>query len=403
MRPTKKQASVLRCIRDEDPKILICSGAKRAGKTFVLNFAYLGLIAKHEGKGLSYILGGAEQASIRRNILNDWEIILRHDIKLDRANSFEIFGNRVYCFDGRNSDAWKRVRGFTAAGALLNEATALHDKFVKECISRCSYSGARIYMDTNPENPGHTVKKHYIDRDGDRLSNGRLNIKAFHFTLFDNDKLDPEYIESIVRSTPSGMFTDRDIYGRWVNAEGIVYRDFCDELYISEDDVKSLNYVRIIAGVDWGYEHFGSIVVIGITDDGTHIVLEEHAHQHEEIDFWVEIGKQIKAKYGHIPFYCDSARPEHVRRFRREGLKAINADKAVISGIEAVAKLIKTKKFRVIDTVQRFRDEISMYCWCERTGEPVKQMDDVLDSIRYAVYTAAKRTIRTMDKGSLGL
>ena len=62
---------------------------------------------------------------------------------------------------------------FTAAGSYLNEATALHDTFVKECISRCSYPGARILMDTNPENPMHTVKKEYKQKSGQRLSNGQ--------------------------------------------------------------------------------------------------------------------------------------------------------------------------------------------------------------------------------------
>ena len=129
-----------------------------------------------------------------------------------------MFGNTVYCFDGANADSWKKVRGFTAAGSYLNEATALHDTFVKECISRCSYPGARILMDTNPENPMHTVKKDYIDKTGQRLSNGQLNIKAFNFSLFDNTFLNKEYVESIIKSTPSGMFTDRDIYGKTLAA-----------------------------------------------------------------------------------------------------------------------------------------------------------------------------------------
>ncbi|QXN67720.1 hypothetical protein [Mycolicibacterium phage J1] len=165
---TSKQKEVFNCFRYENPKILICSGAKRAGKTFVLNLIYLTHIAKYKNMGLAFIIGGATQASIRRNILDDLEKILGKELKLDKSNAVEIFGNKIYCFDGANADSWKKVRGFTAAGALLNEATALHDTFVKEVISRCSYEGARIFMDTNPENPAHTVKKDYIDKSGQR-------------------------------------------------------------------------------------------------------------------------------------------------------------------------------------------------------------------------------------------
>ena len=125
-----------------------------------------------------------------------------------------MYGNKIYCFHGANADSYKAMRGFTSAGAVLNEATTLHDTFVKEAISRCSYDGARIFMDTNPENPTHTVKVDYIDKDGQRLKNGQLNIKALNYTLNDNTILNKEYVESIEASTPSGMFYDRDILGK---------------------------------------------------------------------------------------------------------------------------------------------------------------------------------------------
>lgn len=33
------------------------------------------------------------------------------------------------------------------------------------------------------------------------------------------------------------MFTDRDIYGMWVAAEGVVYKDFNEEIhYITEEE-----------------------------------------------------------------------------------------------------------------------------------------------------------------------
>lgn len=386
-----KQREVINCFRKENPKILICSGAKRAGKTFVLSFLFLAHIAKYKNKGVSFIIGGATQSSIRRNILDDWEQMLGKELRLDKSNAIKVFGNKVYCFDGANSDAWKKARGFTAAGALLNEATALHDTFIKEVISRCSYQGARIFMDTNPENPAHSVKTDYIDKDGQLLDNGKVNIRAFHFTLFDNDALDPEYVESIVKSTPSGMFTDRDIYGRWVAAEGVVYQDFDrDKHFINAADLAKVNMASYFAGVDWGYEHYGAVVVIGKDDKGSYYLIEEHAAQHEEIDYWVDIAKGIKSRYGNIFFYCDSARPEHIKRFKREGLRAKNASKAVLSGIEQVAKGFKQNRLFIANTVKRFKEEIYLYVWNEKTGEPVKQFDDVLDALRYAVYSESK-------------
>lgn len=394
MELNKKQKEVWDSFIKEQPKILICSGAKRAGKTFVLLLTFLAHVSKYQNMGLSFIIGGATQAAIKRNVLNDMELILGKELRLDKSNAVEIFGNRVYCFDGANADSWKKARGFTSAGAFLNEATALHDSFVKEVISRCSYKGAVVMMDTNPENPMHTVKTDYIDKDGQVLKSGRLNIRSFHFSLFDNNFLDPEYVESIVASTPSGMFTDRDIHGYWVAPEGVIYKDFNKDVhYISSEELENrrVNFKKHFAGVDWGYEHPGSIVVIGQDDQGCFYLLEEYAKQHEEIDYWVKIAKDIKERYGNINFYCDTARPEHVQRFRREKLRALNADKAVISGIEEVARLFKRNElFIVKDKVARFEKEIFMYVWNQKTGDPVKEWDDVLDSLRYALYSHNK-------------
>ena len=404
MRFHEKQKEVIKCIKYENPKILICSGAKRSGKTYVLTFAYMAHIAKFQNKGYSFIMGGATQSSIRRNILNDMENILGKEIKLAKDNHFDLFGNKVYCFDGANADAYKKVRGFTSYGAFLNEATTLHNTFVKECISRCSGEGARIYMDTNPENPMHTVKTDYVDKSGQRLENGQLNIKAFQFTLFDNTFLNEEYTNSIIASTPSGMFTDRDIYGKWVAAEGVVYQDFNKDIhYIKEEDIDKSKIIKYYCGVDWEYEHYGSIVLLAKDTDNNIYLLKEYSDKHKEIDYWVNIAKKIKEEYGNIYFYADSARPEHVARFQREGIRCVNANKAVLAGIEEVAKLFKLNKFKIVEAnVNRFKEEIYNYVWNEKKGEPVKEQDDVLDSIRYAIYSEMQIG-KTIDRRKLGI
>lgn len=81
-------------------------------------------------------------------------------------------------------------------------------------------------------------------------------------------------------------------------------------------------------------------------------------------------------------------RPEHVARFEREHLKCVNADKSVLSGIEQVAKLMKQGRFFVCsEKVEKFKDEVYQYVWNEKTGEPEKKKDDVLDALRYAIYS----------------
>ena len=398
----KLQKEVIASMKYDNPKIMICSGAKRSGKTYVLTFVFLMHISKFKGKGYSFILGGTTQSSIRRNILNDLETILGKQITLSKDNHFKLFGNKIYCFDGANADSYKKMRGFTSYGAFLNEATTLHDTFIKEAISRCSGEGARIYMDTNPENPTHTVKVDYVDKDGQKLSNGQLNIKAFNFTLYDNTFLNKEYVESIEASTPSGMFYDRDILGIWVASEGVVYKDFNRNIhYIKEANIEFKKY---FVGVDFGWEHYGSMVVVGLGVDDKYYLLKEYAYQHKDIDYWINIAKDIVKEYGSINFYCDTARPDYINKLKVNGIRAINGRKEVIEGISTIATLFKTNKLFILeDNVNLFKTEIYNYVWANGKDEPVKTNDDVLDSLRYAIYTDMKLSGKQFDRKLFGI
>ncbi|VGW54528.1 phage terminase large subunit [Streptococcus pyogenes] len=114
------------------------------------------------------------------------------------------------------------------------------------------------------------------------------------------------------------------------------------------------------------------------------------AEQYKEIDWWVDRANEFKEHYGNIIFWSDSARPEHVARFQRERLKARNANKSIVSGIEHIAKLLKENNlFIKREVIPRFFDEIYQYKWKPNStkDEPLKEYDDVLDALRYALYS----------------
>ncbi len=133
--------------------------------------------------------------------------------------------------------------------------------------------------------------------------------------------------------------------------------------------------------------------MLGDDKDGNTYLVEEHTKQYKEIDYWVSMAKDIQKRYGkRVKFWADSARPEHVSRFKREFIDCFNAKKSVISGIESVAKLIKTGHFFVVEeAIESFLDEIYQYVWDEKSGLPVKENDDVMDAIRYAIYNTHER------------
>lgn len=388
---SEKQIEVLNGTVKHDWFITILHGAKRSGKTKINNDSFLfelrrvRKIADKQGVAEPmYILAGVSSATIQKNVLqelyNDYGI----EPKFDKHNNFTLFGVKVVQAYTGNVGGVKSIRGMTAFGAYINEASLAVQEVFAEIVSRCSAEGARILADTNPDNPEHWLKKEYIDNPSDK-------IKSFHFMLDDNTFISESYRTNIKETTPSGMFYDRDIKGLWVSAEGVVYADFdSNKHYINSSALPLLQ--SYYCGVDWGYEHWGSIVVIGVDDLGNNYLIEEHASQYQDIDYWVDIAKGIQERYGsRVPFYCDSARPEYVARFRQEGLKSSNADKSRLSGVEMVAKGFKTDSLFICrDKVSKFRDEIYQYIWDKKKGEPIKQFDDVLDSLRYAIYTHNK-------------
>ena len=389
---TAKQIEVLKETLKEDWFMLILHGAKRSGKTKINNDIFLfelrriRKIADKEGiKEPMYILAGVSSSTIQKNILQELYNMYNITPKFDKFGNFKLFGVKVIQTYTGSIAGVGAIRGMTAHGAYINEASLANREVFAEIVSRCSGSGARILADTNPDYPEHWLKKEYIDKPNE-------NVKAFHFELDDNIFLSERYRENIKAATPSGMFYARDIKGLWVSGYGAVYSDFDKEIHvIDEDDVPWKEITKYYAGVDWGYKHWGSIVVIGETDDGRKYLVREYATQHQDIDYWVDIGKTVITEFGNeVPFYCDSARPEYVERFLNEGFFAYNADKSVVAGIALVAKGYKTNTlFIVRQRASRFFDEVYQYVWNDKTGEPVKAMDDVQDAVRYAIYTNA--------------
>ena len=389
---TKKQQEIYSEVGSRDWFMLILHGAKRSGKTQLNNDLFLKelirvrKIADMEGVEIpQYILAGFTGATIYQNVLIELSSKYGIDFKFDRRGNFTMCGVYVVQVGHGKVDGLGRIRGMTAYGAYINEASLANEQVFDEIRSRCSGKGARILCDTNPDNPEHWLKKEYIDNPTDR-------ILSYKFTIFDNTFLDKRYLQSTIETTPAGMFTERNIYGNWVSGDGMVYKDFDGDKHFI-DDIKDYRFKRYIAGVDWGYGHYGAIVVFGITEDNDYIMIDEVAETQKEIDWWANEAKKLNKKYPRLIFYCDSARVEHIDRFIKDGLDARLASKKVIEGIEQVSILYKTCKLFIFEPIaKRFKEEIYSYVRENNTStdQIKKEYDDVMDAMRYAIYTDMK-------------
>lgn len=385
-----KQQEVLRRALQQDYFMLINHGAKRSGKTVVDNDLFLFELRRAKRNAAAagiqnpqYILAASDLGSVHRNILNELSGKYGLEFQFDKYNRFSLFGVQVCCFGHSKINDLGRIRGMTAWGAYINEASMANEEVFDEIKDRCSGDGARLLMDTNPDRPDHWLKRDYIDR-----ADGKI-IVEYSWKLDDNTFLTDRYRDSIKASTPSGIFYDRAINGAWASADGMVYPDFDQTVhYISLSQVPVDKIVRWFVGVDFGWEHYGAFVLIGKTEDGRYYLVQEWAAQHQHIDRWVEIARSIKAQRGDIHFYCDGARPDYVQELRKAGIQAIYARKDVVAGISEVASLYKQRRlFIVQENAPRFAQEIYGYVWKPGADEPVKINDDVQDAVRYAIYS----------------
>lgn len=391
-----KQIEVLKACHSSDWFMLINHGAKRSGKTQVDNDLFLQELIRVRGiannLGIDvpqYILAGYSLGNIQDNILTELSNKYGFEFKFDKYNNFILFGVKVVQTSHGSISGLGRIRGMTSFGAYINEASLANQEVFDEIKARCSGPGARIIADTNPDHPEHWLLKDYIESKAG-------GIVSFHFQLDDNTFLDDRYIREIKDTTPKGMFYDRGIRGLWVSGDGVVYPDFDRNVHvITPEQAGRMIFDRYLAGVDWGWEHFGAIVTIGVKGD-SYYVIEENAAQHKYIGGWINVAKDIIRRYGNIPFYCDPARTEHIAAFRKAGINAYLANNRVLSGIEEVATLMTNRQFFIVyEQCPRFREEIYKYVWKKNTGEPLKENDDVLCAIRYGIHS--DKTIGTIE------
>lgn len=382
-----KQMQVLHTYLHDDFDMLVLTGAVRSGKTFIDNLLFIfelrriAQMAKdNHDKHPQYILAGASSDSINKNVIISCENQFGINFKLDRHGHYNLFGVDITPVSTKTLGGLAGARGFTSYGAYVNEATLGVEPVFQEIQQRCSIDGARIIVDTNPDNPEHWFKKDYLDN-----NKKKARMIQFHFTIDDNTHLSQRYIEGIKARTPTGMYYDRAILGLWVTGEGAVYKDFDERKMMTAKLPPMKNYV---AGVDWGYQHFGSIVVFGIDDNDKWYLVEEHTEQYKEIDYWTDVAHKLQKEYGRgMPFYCDTARTEFIDHFKHNGINAQYGWKSVVPGIEIVASLMKQGRFFVKQSAPvKFLDEIYNYRWDDKNEDAVvKKNDDCMDACRYAI------------------
>ncbi|WP_113705380.1 PBSX family phage terminase large subunit [Nonomuraea lactucae] len=409
-----------RSIAESDARLNIWWGAIRSGKTIASLLRWVIFVA-NAPRGGSLVIVGKTADTIARNVfdvLTDPAIMgpIAKRITYTRgAPTAVILGRKVEIISSNDARAENRLRGMTAAGAYVDEATLIERPFWDMLLSRLSVKGAKLFASTNPDSPSHWLKKDFLDRAHE------LDLKSWHFRLDDNHSLDPAYVKAL-KSEYSGLWYKRFIVGLWVMAEGAIFDQFDEERHVVTE--LPLMEKWLATGVDYGTVNPFSAILVGVSTPDLKGHRRIYLASELRYDSRVERRQLTDAEYSqrltdwldNIPnphgpgtrgvrpdwLLVDPSAASFITQLYRDGHRPVQGDNSVLDGIRTMSNLIAADHLRVHASCTGFLDEVASYAWDEKKAErgedaPVKMDDHSLDAARYALHTTQAAWLRLLE------
>lgn len=378
-------------------RINILEGSVRSGKTWVSAVMWGFWVAASPKDG-AYLMSGKTLGTLKRNVLEPMSAMFgscfSYSISKKEAH---LFGRRIYLEGAANVGSEGKIRGMTLNGAYCDELSLFPEEFFAMLLSRLSVRGAKLFATTNPDNPGHWLKRNYLD-------NPALDLLDLKFTLEDNPYLPTEYVRSLMTEY-TGVYYDRFILGNWVAAEGRIYEDFSEKCIISPSELKrklaERPIVTSVVGVDYGGNKSASSFVHTGFDAGfgnVYVLSEHYDRRNVSAESLISaFAEYIAAEKGRFPTLaaacCDSAEQLLIKSFRSAvPLEVKNALKKPISTrINMVNRLISSGRLHISSECPHLVDALKSAVWDESSTHKDTRLDDgstnidSLDSFEYSI------------------
>lgn len=402
-------------------RVNLLEGSIRAGKTYIFLIRWFTFISNAPKRGALVMVGKSRDA-VYRNVFEPIEndptlAVFAPFIHYKQgAPTAQMFGRTVHVMGAADAKAESKIRGMTVAGCFVDELTTLPKDFFKQLLGRMSVKGAMMFATTNPDSPSHWLKSEYLDKI-DEFPDWYVE----HFLMDDNPGLSEEYKASLRREY-SGLWYRRFINGEWVAAEGAIYQEWdVDRHVIKPSQLPEIERVYI-AGLDYGTTHRTRAYLLGSgqitvnphtgarTDEADPIgvkryalfVLSEFAPgtatvgQHAAMfRAWLE--EQPNESWRTPDWIAvDPAAAVMKQQLFDDGLSNVmNAHNAVLAGIQTISSLLSVGGLFVLDSCTHLIKGLPGYRWDSKASErgatkPIKEDDDEVDALRYAVYTSRR-------------
>ena len=385
---------------------IICDGAVRSGKTISLITGFM-MWAMETYNDRTFALCGKTIKSFERNVLQPMKAIVESlgytlsERKSDHAilmSSSEGRRNTFYIFGGNDEKSQDLIQGITLAGVYLDEVALMPESFVNQALARLSVTGAKAWMNCNPENPSHFVKREFID------SYQRRGFLHIHFVLDDNLSLSEER-RRFYKAQWTGVFYRRYILGEWCLASGVVFSSFRRQT-MTFQDWKAEDYASFFIAGDYGTMNPTAVLLIGYNRHlGSFDVLDEYywdgrarMHQKTDDEYVRDIAAFVRPYRIQTAFFDPSA-ASLIAALRKAHIfpRLVQADNDVLPGIRFTSMLFSMGRIRIAERCQNTIREIESYVWDEEKslerGEDVvlKENDHTCDALRYFCYSEVYR------------
>ena len=216
----------------------------------------------------------------------------------------------------------------------------------------------------------------------------------------DNPYLDKEEVKEMTDTLPGDVLESRR-YGRFSQGEGLVYKEFDENIHVSEPFPIPREWQSGIS-IDPGLNNPLSCHFYAVDHDGNIYVVAEHYEKGKGVSHHAEAIKRIadelcwkRNSSGELEAYIDSAAnqktlssPKSVTMLFHEHGIAVNpnVNKNVFAGVARVKEYLKGKRLFIFSCCVNMIREIKGYYW-GNDDSPVKRDDHAMDELRYFIMT----------------
>lgn len=314
-----------------------------------------------------------------------------------------------------------KLQGASFKYLYIDEVVKIHKDVFDMAKSRLDKDYSKCDMTGNPEQASHWFKE-FLD--------SKADIYYQHYTINDNPYLSKNFVNNLKKEYQGTVLYDRYILGKWVNAEGIIYRKFADnkERYQWKIDwtkrvEEQLPYGKTVIGIDYGGTKSGqAFVCTRITQDYSKVIvlasqrimerLDDEQLLKAQLDFIEYCMKKYKTNIDYI--YPDNAEATHIRSLqnaiREWGINTIvrgSIKERILDRINLQNKLLAFDMFFYIPeeckTLEQAMQEALWDSNVKSSEGEDRRLDDFttdidsLDAYEYSIERDMKKLINNID------